>query len=268
MRLYTKYKVLQPARKAGRGFYWSLTAIGLMFLIWIWLNAGELTYSPPRDDPARPELNPIWERARSNQFPARPLADAPAPVVLPELPPPPAPIRPEVVPQESIYSTKTFAPRPVESVLEAQIVMTRLGISCGAIDGVIGPQTRGALRVYQRQMRLPETGNLDADTKASLVLQAPPLRFYAISSNDFARLHPPGQQVAAKPRPTRTESETVLEMVAEKFSTSPNLLRRLNSAINWTNVAPGTVIQVPNLERPPRARSVLLRSPVENGGAV
>jgi hypothetical protein len=237
MRLYTKYKVLQPARKAGRGLYWSMTAIGLTFLIWIWLNAGELTYSPPRDDPSRPELNPIWERARSNQFPVRPSVES-APLAVNS--------RSEPILQESTYSSKNFAPRPVQNVLEAQIALARLGISCGSIDGVIGPQTRGAFRVYQRQMRLAETGNLDTETQASLVLAAPALRLYTIDSNDLARLQPLGQNRASK----------AVEWVAEKFSASPNLIRRLNPSIQWTDLAPGTMVQVPHLEpRPVRLRA-------------
>ncbi|HRZ57536.1 MAG TPA: peptidoglycan-binding protein, partial [Candidatus Paceibacterota bacterium] len=36
------------------------------------------------------------------------------------------------------------------SVFEAQLALVRLGISPGVLDGVLGSQTRAALRVYQR----------------------------------------------------------------------------------------------------------------------
>src|SRR5687768_12676515 len=41
-------------------------------------------------------------------------------------------------------------PRPVQTILEAQVELHRRGFSCGAIDGVAGAQTEAALRALQR----------------------------------------------------------------------------------------------------------------------
>ena len=81
-------------------------------------------------------------------------------------------------------------PRPVQNVFEAQVSLARQGISSGSIDGLIGPQTRAALRVFQQKENLPTSGELDAATKERLVLTASPLCSYKITAADLARLQP------------------------------------------------------------------------------
>ena len=63
-------------------------------------------------------------------------------------------------------------PRPVQNVFEAQLALARHGISSGSLDGLIGPQTRAALRAFQQKEHLPVTGELDAATKERLLLAA------------------------------------------------------------------------------------------------
>src|SRR5437868_3385655 len=41
-------------------------------------------------------------------------------------------------------------PRPARNLFEAQLALERQAISCGSIDGLIGAQTRSALRVFQQ----------------------------------------------------------------------------------------------------------------------
>lgn len=50
----------------------------------------------------------------------------------------------------------------------AQARLNHLGFLCGAVDGVIGPRTRRALRLFQRSRELPITGELDAPTREAL----------------------------------------------------------------------------------------------------
>jgi len=49
----------------------------------------------------------------------------------------------------------------------------------------------------------------------------------------------------------RLDYETILELVAEKGQAHPNQIRLLNPSINWTNVAAGTPVLIPNVEPPP-----------------
>jgi peptidoglycan hydrolase-like protein with peptidoglycan-binding domain len=52
---------------------------------------------------------------------------------------------------------------------DAQRQLKALGFDPGATDGTFGPQTEAALRAYQHEYRLPETGKLDEVTGRSLL---------------------------------------------------------------------------------------------------
>ena len=94
------------------------------------------------------------------------------------------------------------------------------------------------------------TGTLDADTRARLTLDAPMLTTYMVTTNDLARLQPLGKTWLAKSQQTALDYETELELVAEKSHSHPELIRRLNPGVNWTNIAAGTVLQVPDVDYP------------------
>jgi lipoprotein-anchoring transpeptidase ErfK/SrfK len=141
-------------------------------------------------------------------------------------------------------------PRPVQNVFEAQLALGRSGISSGSLDGLIGSQTRSAIRAFQEKEHVPATGELDAATKARLLLSAAPYTNYTVSSNDLARLQPLSPTWLGKSQQSALDYETILELVAEKAHSHPNLIRRLNPSIAWTNVAVGTVLRVPEVESP------------------
>lgn len=137
--------------------------------------------------------------------------------------------------------------------------MARQVISAGSLDGVMGSQTRAAIRAFQQKERLPETGELDADTKARLVLNAPPLTAYTVTSNDVARLQPLSPTWLGKSQQSALDYETILELVAENAQSHPNLIRRLNPDIDWTNVVEGAVIQIPDVTcTAPQAKAALI----------
>ncbi len=158
-----------------------------------------------------------------------------------------APTKPARNPAVTITST-TF-PRPARNVLEAQIALTRRGISPGSIDGAIGSQTRAAIRAFQQKDRLPVTGVLDAETKSYLILDTPPFTTYTITSNDLARLQPLSKTWLGKSQQTALDYETILELVAEKSQAHPYLIRQLNPGFDWTNVVAGASVQVPDVTR-------------------
>lgn len=144
-------------------------------------------------------------------------------------------------------------PRVVRNIFETQLALNRIGISCGTIDGAIGSQTRAALRAFQLRDHLPITGELDAETRQRLTIDVPAHTSYAVTTNDLARLRTLGSNWLEKSKQDRIDYESVLELVAERFHTSTNLIRKLNPAVNWTNFAADTVLQVPNAQRPPAA---------------
>jgi peptidoglycan hydrolase-like protein with peptidoglycan-binding domain len=53
-------------------------------------------------------------------------------------------------------------------VMDAQRKLTELGLQPGPIDGAMGPRTAAALRQFQRNERIPQSGVLDAATSARL----------------------------------------------------------------------------------------------------
>ena len=58
-----------------------------------------------------------------------------------------------------------------ERVRIAQEVLKDKGHDPGPIDGMMGPQTRAAIREFQKAEGLPRTGRLDGATVARLGLE-------------------------------------------------------------------------------------------------
>jgi peptidoglycan hydrolase-like protein with peptidoglycan-binding domain len=56
----------------------------------------------------------------------------------------------------------------VESVRSAQQALQSKGMDPGPTDGIIGPRTQSALRAYQKEQNLPQTGQLDDQTRLKL----------------------------------------------------------------------------------------------------
>jgi lipoprotein-anchoring transpeptidase ErfK/SrfK len=164
----------------------------------------------------------------------------------------PAPVtaRPQVQPLTVLRQSPADFSRPVHDVLEAQIALARRGISPGSIDAALGSQTRAAISVFQESEHLPPTGKLDADIRAKLTLDAPLLANYIVTTNDLARLQPLGKTWLAKSQQTALDFETELELVAEKSHSHPLLVQKLNPNVNWTNLAAGTVLKIPDVNYP------------------
>jgi lipoprotein-anchoring transpeptidase ErfK/SrfK len=158
------------------------------------------------------------------------------------------------IPATNATASLDSYPRPVQSAFEMQIALARRGLSCGSIDGLIGPQTRAALRSFQQQEHLPTTGELDNITRACLVLQDAPITTYEVTSNDLARLQPLSPGWLGKSQQTALEYETLLESVSEKAHAHPALIKQLNPGLDWATVATGTKIELPGASYPDPAK--------------
>ncbi len=215
-----KYRFRASRKKRGK-FVYRLLGLGLLvFLGWLWYQHAKRQ---------QPKAN------------SKPVAAVPALTnVVRQLPPTPTPVA----------STNGF-PRPVRNVFEAQVALLQHGISSGSIDGVIGSQTRAAIAAFQLQEKLPATGELDSNTTTRLLLPNEPLTSYTVTPADLARLQPVSSTWLGKSQQTALDYENILELVAEKFFAHPNFIRRLNASVDWTNVAAGTVLEVPNATYPP-----------------
>lgn len=209
------------SRRSGNALLWLLVILAAAGLIWLWWAAGKTR--------SRKATPPAVSVVTTSAPPARPKVTGP------------------------LVSPVVGFPRPVQTIFEAQFALDRQGISSGSLDGKIGSQTRAALRAFQHQSSLPETGELDDATKTNLTLDVPPLTTYTVTSNDLARLQPVSKTWLGKSQQSALDYETILELVAEKSHSHPDLLRRINPGINWTNVPAGTSVHVPdiNVDDPP-----------------
>jgi lipoprotein-anchoring transpeptidase ErfK/SrfK len=152
----------------------------------------------------------------------------------------------------------------VQNIFEGQLALARIGISPGSLDGLFGPKTRLALIAFQLRQKLPATGALDSATQSKLLLATPPYANYAVTAEDLARLGSVGKTWLEKSQQDRLDYETILELIAEKAQSHPQLIRQLNSKVDWTNVVGGTFVTIPNVERPPaREKAALARIHLE-----
>jgi lipoprotein-anchoring transpeptidase ErfK/SrfK len=224
---------LPDRRRADGGvfFFRLLVVLVLLIAAWVWWRSQRPAVTLPPPAPAGPATHRVMPPTPVSA-PAPASAGVPAGAAV--APPPPVPV----------------FPRPARDVLEAQVALARMGISPGLIDGLMGPQTHAAILAFQRKLGLSETLELDDDTRPRLVLETPPLTRYTITSNDLARLRPVSHSWLGKSQQAALDYETILELVAEKGHASQNLVRRLNPAVEWTNVPPGTEVQIPEVTLP------------------
>jgi lipoprotein-anchoring transpeptidase ErfK/SrfK len=150
--------------------------------------------------------------------------------------------------------TTTTAPKAPKAqafsdTVAVQVMLDRAGFSPGPIDGQPGANLKRALAAFQRTNALPESGLADDQTRQRLgVTGSTPLTAYQISEADLA-----GPFTAAIPSDLMAQSkleklgyQNALEAIAERFHTSPQLLRRLNTGAAFAEA--GERIQVPNVE--------------------
>ncbi|MEP7381522.1 MAG: peptidoglycan-binding domain-containing protein [Gemmatimonadota bacterium] len=68
-----------------------------------------------------------------------------------------------------VWALQLGALDPHDKVSGAQARLNNLGFFCGTADGVLGPRTAQALRSFQQQSGLPQTGHIDAATSDRLL---------------------------------------------------------------------------------------------------
>jgi lipoprotein-anchoring transpeptidase ErfK/SrfK len=161
-------------------------------------------------------------------------------------------------PRLDVRALESASTRPVETILEAQIALVRLGISPGSIDGVAGPQTRSALIAFQKKQGIPPSGLLDAGTKPLLLITLPAVTEYTVTDEDLARLLPVPKTWLGKSEQPRLDFENIVELLGEKAFSHPQLIRALNPNVDWDNVRAGTAVTIPQVQYPPVAGKAAL----------
>ena len=164
----------------------------------------------------------------------------------------PMPATPEDTPaqddSEVQPSTTSTAQVPVRSWLDAQVELHRRGFSCGSIDGIKGAQTVAALRSFQRNAGLRDSGELDKATRSVLSLTEPALTTHTFSAEELAKIHPVPDTWLGKSELDSLDYGSALEFAAEQYRASPSYLKKLNPESDWDKILPGVVIKVPAVD--------------------
>jgi lipoprotein-anchoring transpeptidase ErfK/SrfK len=139
--------------------------------------------------------------------------------------------------------------------LRAQVALSRLGFSPGAITMERSPSTRDALRAYQEARGLETSGELDRATQMKLFSEsaAPATRRVAIPESfvrqPLTRNLP--EDMRAKADLPHIGYERLIEALAERFHTTPATLIALNGP--GTVIRAGAAIRVPYIPDPAAA---------------
>ncbi|MBD3728112.1 MAG: murein L,D-transpeptidase [Sphingomonadales bacterium] len=121
-------------------------------------------------------------------------------------------------------------------VMQAQVVLDRLGFGPGVIDGEMGMSTQNALRGFQQARGLPVTGKLDDATKQALGMMdggamdgIEATRIVRIPA-DWASLtfEKTPEGAAAQAKMDRLGYQSLDERLAERFHTTIDVLDKLN----------------------------------------
>ena len=267
----------QKLRASGTGnhnqmVYWVLVIVAIGVLVWVWGGHRKDARVVQKVKPSTVQKTPIPGVVAPVRIVKTPSAVAPPPIVPSNAPAeivvaPPMPLRPvpTVKPvsrtEPSIVETPVLpTPRSANKILDSQVALVRLGISPGSIDGLMGSQTRAAVRAFQMKAGIICSGTLDTNTLLRLATGISTYTNYTVTEGDLARLLPLANTWLGKSQQERLDYETLLECIGEKFFAHPSLLKQLNPGVDWASVTPGTSLVVPNAEYPPPpAKAALLK---------
>ena len=143
--------------------------------------------------------------------------------------------------------------------LALQMALAEQGFSSGSLDGLPGAQTAAAIRAFQLQQGIEETGRPDPETMHRLHPGGRLLVPRTVTAADFENLHPVPTTWFGKSQARRLDFESILEQVAEESHAHPRLIQRLNPDIDFAVISAGAVLVVPRVEPLPSRRAALIR---------
>ncbi|WP_353653081.1 L,D-transpeptidase family protein [Porphyrobacter sp. SLTP] len=135
-------------------------------------------------------------------------------------------------------------------VMQAQVVLERLGFGPGVIDGKQGVSLANALKGFQEARDLPVTGELDDATRLALAkwdnIAATRIVTIPKAWGDIP-FSPIPEDAAQQAEMPHLGYENLAEKLAERFHTTPEVLAQLNPGTQEPRFAPGQKLRVPNV---------------------
>ena len=128
-------------------------------------------------------------------------------------------------------------------IMQAQVVLERLGFGPGVIDGREGMSLANALKGFQEANDLALTGELDAPTVEALSRwnNIPATRIVTIPQSwGDVTFEPVPEGAAQQAERTRLGYETMAEKLAERFHTTPAVLAQINPGGRPAQASAGT----------------------------
>ena len=140
--------------------------------------------------------------------------------------------------------------QPPAVIVKAQVLLDRAGFSSGAINGRTSENFANALRAFQHQSGIAETGDLDEATWALIkTSEAPAMVAYVIGKADVQGPFVPDlpASLAKMTKLKRLAYTGPRERLAERFHMDESLLHDLNPDKDFDK--PGTTIVVADVKR-------------------
>lgn len=131
-----------------------------------------------------------------------------------------------------------------ETATRLQIFLDNNDFGPGKIDGQMGEFFRKALLHYKKAHAMPLTGAVD-----SWLLEQVPETFttWAIPPEALNFIGPAPGKPSEQAKLKALKYGSLLELVAERFHSAQNYIRKLNPALKMEELKPGDTLRVPNV---------------------
>lgn len=148
--------------------------------------------------------------------------------------------------------------------LAVQICLDRAGFSANVLDGQWGRQSQSALEKYCAARRLPVPATPEEAYDRFFAGAERLFRIETVTARDLAACRRLPASPAEKAKLPQMGYGSILEMFAERGHLSRRAFERLNPGVDWTVVAPGLRLVIPDF---PRMEEELAVWPKDRRGA-